>query len=134
MWFGLGYLAALTGLYCFYLFTDVAFILPGAFVLFIAAGCGAEAANRYMREVLRNRNRKIVPARVRGQRDRARPAAGRVAGVGNRRAIERAAGVLRDGGEPREQDSTLPRDATVVSNISLQFLDLYLERIGALSD
>ncbi len=29
MWFGLGYLAALTGLYCFYIFTDVAFILPG---------------------------------------------------------------------------------------------------------
>ena len=46
MWFGLGYLAALTGLYCFYLFTDVAFILPGAFVLFIAAGAGAALANR----------------------------------------------------------------------------------------
>ena len=46
MWFGLGYLAALTGLYCFYVFTDVAFILPGAFILFIAAGCGAEVANR----------------------------------------------------------------------------------------
>ena len=41
MWFGLGYLVALTGLYCFYVFTDVAFILPGAFVLFIAAGCGS---------------------------------------------------------------------------------------------
>ena len=41
MWFGLGYLAALTGLYSFYLFTDVAFILPGAFILFIAAGAGA---------------------------------------------------------------------------------------------
>ena len=40
MWFGLGYLAALTLLYCFYLFTDIAFILPGAFVLFIAAGAG----------------------------------------------------------------------------------------------
>ena len=49
MWFGLGYLAALTGLYCFYVFTDVAFILPGAFILFIAAGCGRGAANRWMR-------------------------------------------------------------------------------------
>src|SRR5260370_42229799 len=39
-WFGLGYLAALTGLYCFYIFTDVAFILPGAFILFIAARLG----------------------------------------------------------------------------------------------
>ena len=57
MWFGLGYLAALTGLYCFYLFTDVAFILPAAFVLFIAAGAGAAAANRWMRDVIRNRNR-----------------------------------------------------------------------------
>ena len=62
MWFGLGYLAALTGLYCFYLFTDVAFILPGAFILFIAAGCGAAAANRWMREVLRNPNRKRRPS------------------------------------------------------------------------
>ena len=41
MWFGLGYLGALTALYCFYVFTDVAFILPGAFILFIAAGAGA---------------------------------------------------------------------------------------------
>ena len=57
MWFGLGYLAALTGLYCFYVFTDVAFILPGAFVLFIAAGAGAASANRWMRDVLREPNR-----------------------------------------------------------------------------
>src|SRR5271166_6442145 len=57
MWFGLGYLAALTGLYCFYLFTDVAFILPAAFVLFIAAGAGAAVANGWMREVLRDQNR-----------------------------------------------------------------------------
>ena len=57
LWFGLGYLAALTGLYCFYLFTDVAFILPAAFVLFIAAGAGAATANRWMRDVIRNSNR-----------------------------------------------------------------------------
>ena len=62
MWFGLGYLAALTGLYCFYLFTDVAFILPGAFILFIAAGAGAAAANRYMRDVFKNPNRKPLQA------------------------------------------------------------------------
>ena len=59
MWFGLGYLAALTGLYCFYVFTDVAFILPGAFVLFIAAGCGAGTANQiYARRCSTNPNRK----------------------------------------------------------------------------
>ena len=57
MWFGLGYLAALTLLYCFYLFTDVAFILPAAFVLFIAAGAGAAIANRWMRDVLRSQSR-----------------------------------------------------------------------------
>ena len=67
MWFGLGYLAALTGLYCFYLFTDVAFILPGAFVLFIAAGVGATRANRWMRDVLRNQNLKRRSARGRGR-------------------------------------------------------------------
>src|SRR5260370_38429765 len=57
LWFGLGYLVALTGLYCFYLFTDIAFILPAAFVLFIAAGSGASTANRWTRAALRNRNR-----------------------------------------------------------------------------
>ena len=41
LWFGLGYLAALTGLYCFYLFTDVAFILPAAFVLVYRGGRGS---------------------------------------------------------------------------------------------
>ncbi len=126
MWFGLGYLAALTLLYCFYLFTDVAFILPGAFVLFIAAGAGAAIANRWMRDVMRDRNRSV-------------------------RQIAAAAGVIvldilliisltseaavRLSAQPASSamvqaleslDSTLPRDATVVSNISLQFLDLYL--------
>ena len=126
MWFGLGYLAALTLLYCFYLFTDVAFILPGAFVLFIAAGAGAERANRWMRDVLRDRNRSV-------------------------RKIAAAAGVIvldvllfvslaseatvRLSAQPASSvmveslgslDTSLPRDATVVSNISLQFLDLYL--------
>ncbi len=96
-WFGLGYLAALTGLYCFYLFTDVAFILPGAFVLFIGAGAGAALANRWMRDVLRNRNRRAGQLAAAGGRDRARYTTGRVAGFGSGRAVERAPGVLRDG-------------------------------------
>ena len=126
IWFGLGYLAALTGLYCFYVFTDVAFILPGAFILFIAAGCGAEAANRYMREVFKNPNRKpyklasaasvivldvllvVSLASEVGARLNAAPADSTMVA-----SLE-------------QQDSTLPADATVVSNISLQFLDLYL--------
>jgi 4-amino-4-deoxy-L-arabinose transferase-like glycosyltransferase len=126
MWFGLGYFAALTGLYCFYVFTDVAFILPAAFVLFIAAGAGAAAANRWMRDVLRDRNR----------------TAGRLAAVVGvivldlllivSLATEAAArlGTRPQGSAMVESleslDSSLPRDATVVSNISLQFLDLYL--------
>ena len=97
MWFGLGYLAALTGLYCFYLFTDVAFILPGAFILFIAAGAGAAIANRWMRDVLRNQNRSAGQVGGSGRSDRTRSAADRVAGFGSGCAIERAACVIRDG-------------------------------------
>ncbi len=126
MWFGLGYLAALTLLYCFYLFTDVAFILPAVFILFIAAGCGAALANRWMRDVLRNRNR----------------SAGQVAAAAGVIVLDlmlivslASEAVVRMSARPtdspmvdalQELESTLPRDATVVSNISLQFLELYL--------
>ncbi|MGC2278231.1 MAG: glycosyltransferase family 39 protein [Candidatus Binatus sp.] len=126
MWFGLGYLAALTGLYCFYVFTDVAFILPGAFVLFIAAGCGAGAANRYMRQVFKNPNRK--PYKL--------ASAASVIVLDLLLVVSLASEVgARLNAAPEnstmvasleEQDSTLPPDATIVSNISLQFLDLYL--------
>jgi Dolichyl-phosphate-mannose-protein mannosyltransferase len=126
MWFGLGYLAALTGLYCFYLFTDVAFILPGAFILFIAAGCGAEAANRYVREVFRNPNRKTYKL----------AAAASVIVLDMLLVVSLASEVtVRLSAQPASSpmvealqslDSSLPRDATIVSNISLQFLDLYL--------
>jgi 4-amino-4-deoxy-L-arabinose transferase-like glycosyltransferase len=126
MWFGLGYLGALTGLYCFYLFTDVAFILPGAFILFIAAGVGAAAANRYVPVVLRNRNRtatKIAAAASVIVLDillvvsLATEAAVRLSAQPASSAMVESLASL---------DSSLPRDATVVSNISLQFLDLYL--------
>jgi hypothetical protein len=126
MWFGLGYLAALTGLYCFYLFTDVAFILPAAFILFIAAGAGAAAANRYVPNVLRNRNRSATKI----------SAAACVVVLDVLLVISLATeAVARLSAQPQSSvmvesleslDSTLPRDATVVSNISLQFLDLYL--------
>jgi len=126
MWFGLGYLAALTGLYCFYLFTDVAFILPAAFILFIAAGAGAAASNRWMRDVLRN------PSRSSGQ---FAVAAGvivldvlLVVSLASEAAARLSA---RPAPSPmvaalQSLDSSLPRDATVVSNISLQFLELYM--------
>ncbi len=126
MWFGIGYLAALTGLYCFYLFTDIAFILPAAFVLFIAAGSGAAVANRWMRDVFRNRRR----------------SAGQFVGAAGVIVLDLALVVslasevvVRLSARPadsamvaslEEEDSTLPPGATVVSNISLQFLELYM--------
>ncbi|HZC47365.1 MAG TPA: glycosyltransferase family 39 protein [Candidatus Acidoferrum sp.] len=126
MWFGLGYLAALTGLYCFYLFTDVAFILPGAFVLFIAAGAGAAAANRYVPSVLRNQNRSATKI----------AAAASVIVLDVLLVVSLASeAAVRLSAQPASSamvasleslDSSIPRDATVVSNISLQFLDLYL--------
>jgi hypothetical protein len=126
MWFGLGYLGALTGLYCFYLFTDVAFILPGAFVLFIAAGAGAAAANRYVPDVLRNRNRSAIKIAAAASVivldlllfvSLASEAAVRLSAQPASSAIVEALESL---------DSTMPRDSIVVSNIALQFLDLYL--------
>jgi 4-amino-4-deoxy-L-arabinose transferase-like glycosyltransferase len=126
MWFGIGYLAALTGLYCFYLFTDVAFILPGAFILFIAAGAGAEVSNSWMLEVFRARDR----------------SAGRLAAAASVLILDLLL-VVSLASEATVRLSMSPRDlqmspnlqalnyitrpdSTVVSNISLQFLELAL--------
>jgi Dolichyl-phosphate-mannose-protein mannosyltransferase len=126
IWFGLGYLAALTGLYCFYLFTDVAFILPGAFVLFIAAGAGAVAANRWMRDALRNQSRSasqlaaavgVIVLDALLIVSLASEAAARLSATPSQSQMVASL---------ESFDSTLPRDATVVSNISLQFLELYM--------
>jgi hypothetical protein len=126
MWFGIGYLAALTLLYCFYLFTDVAFILPGAFVLFIAAGAGAALANRWMRDVLRDQSRSVGQTAA---------AVGVIVldlllilSLASEAAVRLSA---QPASSPmfealQSLDSALPPDATVISNISLQFLDLYL--------
>ncbi|MGH7925361.1 MAG: glycosyltransferase family 39 protein, partial [Candidatus Binatus sp.] len=126
MWFGLGYLGALTGLYCFYIFTDVAFILPGAFSLFIAAGAGATISNRWMRDALRDRNR----------------SAGQFAAAAGVIVLDAllivslaSEAAVRLSAQPASSemvesleslDSSLLPDATIISNISLQFLDLYL--------
>jgi len=126
MWFGLGYLAALTGLYSFYLFTDPVFILPAAFVLFIAAGAGAATANRWMRDVFRNRNRGA------GQFARAAGVilldALLIISLGSEVAIRLSARPAESVMVPTLQsaDSTLPPTAIIISNISLQFLELYL--------
>jgi dolichyl-phosphate-mannose-protein mannosyltransferase len=126
LWFGLGYLGALTLLYCFYLFTDIAFILPAAFVLFIAAGAGAAIANRWMRDVVQNRTRSVSQFAA---------AAGVIVldlllivslatEAAVRLSVRPASSAMVESLD--SLDSNLPRDATIVSNISLQFLDLYL--------
>jgi hypothetical protein len=125
-WFGLGYLGALTVLYCFYVFTDVAFILPAAFILFIAAGAGTAAANRYVTQMIRKRNRSVI--RI--------AAAASVIVLDVLLVVSLASeAVARLNAQPQTSvmveslqsiDASLPADATIVSNISLQFLDLYL--------
>jgi 4-amino-4-deoxy-L-arabinose transferase-like glycosyltransferase len=126
MWFGLGYLGALTVLYCLYIFTDVAFILPGAFILFIAAGAGAAIANQWMRDVLRNRNRSA---------DQLAAALGVVlldlllfvslaSEVVVRLSAQPTSSAMVESLE--SLDSNMPWNVTIVSNVSLQFLDLYL--------
>ena len=104
----------------------MAFILPGTFILFVVAGCGAAAANRYVLAVLRNRNRTILKL----------AAAASVVVLDTLLIVSMASeAVARLSATPSKSpmvislmsfDSTLPRDATVVSNISLQFLELYL--------
>ena len=128
LWFGLGYLAALTGLYCFYLFTDIAFILPAAFVLFIAAGAGASIANQWTRNIFRSQNR--TPTQL--------AAAGCVIVLDFLLIISLVTELdVRLSAPPassimvptlQSADATLPTKAIVVSNISLQFLELYMER------
>ena len=128
LWFGLGYLAALTGLYCFYLFTDIAFILPAAFVLFIAAGIGASIGNQWVRNALRNKNRTATQL----------AAAGCVLVLDFLLIISLVTELdVRLSAQPASSimvttlesaDATLPPKAIVVSNISLQFLELYMAR------
>ena len=126
VWFGLGYLGALTALYCFYIFTDVAFILPGAFILFVVAGCGVAASNRYVRDVIRNRNRKTSKL----------VSAASVIVLDVLLVVSLASeAVTRLSAQPQGSVmvnsleslyESMPHDAPVVSNVSLQFLDLYL--------
>jgi Dolichyl-phosphate-mannose-protein mannosyltransferase len=126
LWFGLGYLGALIVMYCLYIFTDVAFILPAAFILFIAAGAGAAIANQWMRDVLRNRDRSANQL----------AAALGVVLLDLLLIVSLASeAVVRLSAQPADSamveslqslDSSMPWDVTIVSNISLQFLDLYL--------
>ncbi len=130
VWFGLGFLAALFAVYIFHVFTDVVFLLPGTFVIFIGAGYGATIANRW------------VLSRFRMRRNNAGQAA-RVLGVIILDAIlliaVGAEVVSRIAAPPPasaivaalgQVDAQIPPDAAIASNISLEFLELYIPDSG----
>ncbi len=125
-WLGLAFLIALATLYLFYFFTEIAFILPAAFIVFAAAGFGLVTANRALREA-RVRKRKsardlaviglVIALDLILALSVATETAGRVSSKPSRsRMVPALLGVR----------AQLPSDAIVVSNISLQFLELYL--------
>ncbi|HVA79329.1 MAG TPA: glycosyltransferase family 39 protein [Candidatus Binataceae bacterium] len=126
VWFGIGFLAALTAIYSVHVFTDVVFLMPACFVMFLGAGYGATIANHWMlaRFGMRRNN------------------AGHVAGVFGVIVLDAilafaigAEAVARLSAPPQgsamvaalaQVDAQLPPGATVASNISLQFLQLYI--------
>jgi 4-amino-4-deoxy-L-arabinose transferase-like glycosyltransferase len=124
--FGLGLLGLLFSVYAFDLFTETAYLLPGIFIVFVGAGYGAVVANRWMSDVFSTRRR--TPAMLAA-------AAGvvlldllLVISLGNEFLIRMSA-VPRESEMVQELarvETTIPPTATIVSNISLQFLELYM--------
>src|SRR5262249_23638342 len=57
VYFGLALLGLLFAVYIFDLFTETAYLLPGVFIVFIAAGYGTVVANRWMRAAFSARAR-----------------------------------------------------------------------------
>ncbi len=124
--FGLGLLGLLFVVYIFDLFTETAYLLPGVFIVFITSGYGAVIANRWMREKFAARRRTpsmLAMAAVVAILDLTL-----VFALGTEFSIRMSA-------EPRESEmvnslarveTTVPAKATIVSNISLQFLELYI--------
>ncbi len=127
VWFGLAFLAALLVVYLPYFFTDAAFILPGTFVVFAAGGYGIVVTNRDMRTLVKarlNTGRALVLAPTVFALDLLLCAALVLQTVRRLDAPPQAQSkMVASLGSLRKH---LPPDATVVSNISLQFLELYL--------
>ncbi len=131
VWFGLGFLAPLLAVYMIYFFTEIAFILPACFIAFAAAGYGAVVANRRMS--------KLASARRRSRRDLA--AMGAVFALDLLLVVSllaETAARLSARPEPSRMVPALSATGNefgpgsiVVSNVSLQFLELYLPDIGA---
>jgi 4-amino-4-deoxy-L-arabinose transferase-like glycosyltransferase len=130
VWFGVGFLGALLAVYLVYVFTEVAFLLPAMFIVFIAAGYGAVRSNRWLRDVIALRRR--TPRMLAGAAAVVALDLMLVLGV----TVETA---TRLNFAPQPSDAVpalesvqahIASDATVVSNISLQFLELYLPGAG----
>jgi hypothetical protein len=126
MWFGLAFLGALLLLYLLYFFSDIAFILPATFIVFAAAGFGIVTVNRAMLAA-RSRPRKtsrdlsviagVIALDVMLAFSIAAETAGRISTTS---PPSKMVPILLS---VREQ---LPVDTIIVSNISLQFLELYM--------
>jgi 4-amino-4-deoxy-L-arabinose transferase-like glycosyltransferase len=126
VYFGLALVGLLFAVYSFDLFTETAYLLPGVFVVFITAGYGAVVANRWMRAAFGARTRSIPRL----------AAAGGVLLLDLLLLIALATEVaVRLSAEPQQSptvdslqqiESKVSPRATIVSNISLELLHLYL--------
>jgi 4-amino-4-deoxy-L-arabinose transferase-like glycosyltransferase len=127
LWFGLGFLAALVAIYFLYVFTEVAFILPATFVIFTAAGYGVVAGNRWAMQTL-------TIASLGEPLKRAAAVAiflldlMLAVSTGAELSVRLAANPSASRMVPAltEAAARIEPDATVVSNVSLQFLELYV--------
>jgi 4-amino-4-deoxy-L-arabinose transferase-like glycosyltransferase len=126
VYFGLGLLGLLFAVYIFDLFTETAYLLPGVFIVFITAGYGTVVANRWMGATFGTRARSVP---------RLAAAIGVVI-LDLLLLIALATEIsVRLSAEPQDsptveslqqiQAKISPR-APIVSNISLQFLELYI--------
>jgi 4-amino-4-deoxy-L-arabinose transferase-like glycosyltransferase len=126
VYFGLGLLGLLFAVYIFDLFTETAYLLPGVFIVFITAGYGTVVANRWMRATF-------------GARARSAPKLAAATGVvilDLLLLIALATEIsVRLSAEPQHSptveslqqiEAKVSPAATIVSNISLQLLELYI--------
>jgi 4-amino-4-deoxy-L-arabinose transferase-like glycosyltransferase len=127
IYLGLGFLAALLSIYLFYHFTDIVFLLPGIFVVFALAGFGTMEANRILRREwskTRPSGRGYVLILVIALLD-----LGLIGSITSELIHRLSLRPPASNVVPALQaiDRQIEPDAVVVSNVSLQFLELYLQ-------
>jgi 4-amino-4-deoxy-L-arabinose transferase-like glycosyltransferase len=126
VYFGLALLGLLFAVYIFDLFTETAYLLPGVFIVFIMAGYGTVVSNRWMRAAF-------------SARERSAPRLAAALGVVILDLLLLIALAtelsVRLSAEPQHSptvesllqiESKAPPRATIVSNVSLQLLELYV--------